>query len=225
MMKKVQEATHEERSLSKLYCGLADVYENEKNYPAAIAELDNARRATPSDKISYEYKTAHIYEESGQIDKANGLRTQAGKELHAEMDKGPKNAEMDEYLAYPEALMFIADDDDDPDNVLYSAQQTIAFYASLPPTSLKAMDMLTLGMAYCRMGNANQCRGDVESAFRVGAKLDRAQANHTLAESLSAIHDSQGALKHFQRAYELDPMNVTYRMDFEFAKEQRARTQ
>jgi tetratricopeptide (TPR) repeat protein len=225
MMKKIQEATHEERSLSTLYSGLAGVYEDEKNYSAAIVELDNAERATPSDKISYEYKTANIYEESGQLDIANNLRAQAGKEVRSEMNKGPKNAEMDEYLAYPEALMFTADDGGDPEDVLYSARQTIAFYASLPPVSLKAMDMLTLGMAYCRVGNANQCRSNVESALRVGAKFDRAQAHHNLAGSLSAIHDLQGALKHFQRAYELDPMNVTYRMDFEAAKEQSARTQ
>jgi tetratricopeptide (TPR) repeat protein len=220
MIKKMQEATHEERSLSKLYCGLAKVYEDEKNYSAAIAELDNAERATSDDKISYEYETAHIYEESGQLDKANNLRAQAGKEVRSEMSKEPKNPEMDEYLAYPEVLMFTADDDADSDDVLYSAQQTIAFYASLPPASLRAMDMLTLGMAYCSVGKAVQCRSDVESAFRLGGKIDRAQAHHNLAEGLSAIHDSQGALEHFQRAYELDPMNVTYRMDFEIAKEQ-----
>jgi tetratricopeptide (TPR) repeat protein len=216
MMKRMQEATHEERSLSNLYCGLATVYEDQKNYSAAIAALDSAQRATPDDKISYEYRTASIYEASGQLDKANNLREQAEKELNIEMNKGPKVPEMEEYLAYPEVLMFAADDDDDdPDDLLYLAQETIAFYAPLRPTSLKAMDILTLGMAYCRVGMADQCRSRVESAFHLGVKLDRAEAHHTLAESLSALHDSQGAFEHFQRAYELDPMNLTYQMDFE----------
>jgi tetratricopeptide (TPR) repeat protein len=225
MMKKMQEATHQERSLSGLYRGLAKVYEDEKNYSGAIIEIGNAERATPDDRISYEYQTARLYELSGQPDKAKSIRAQAGNDVRSELNKEPKDNAINEYLAHPEVLMFSVNDDADSEDALYAAQETIAYYAPFQPTSLKAMDMLILGMAYCSVGTAIECRSDVESAFRLGPKLDRAPAHHKLAESLSALHNSPGAMKHFQHAYELDPMNVTYRMDFEAAKERTARIQ
>jgi tetratricopeptide (TPR) repeat protein len=213
MMKQIQEATHQEPSLAKLHSQLAQVYVGAKEYAKAISELDSAERANSANKINYEYFRAHIYEVSGQLDKANALRLQASKEVRDEMKKAPKDADMEAYLAYPESL-FISFEDDD----LSSAQEIIAFYAPLPAAFLKAMDMLTLGMAYCTVGRADQCSNYVESAFRIGGKLNRAESHHKIAEALSDAHDSQGALKHFQAAYELDPINTTYRLDYEGAK-------
>ena len=213
MMKKMQEATHQEPSLAKVHCQLAQVYVGAKEYAKAVSELDGAERANSDNKINYEYLRAHIYEESGQLDKANALRLQASKEVRDEMKKAPKDADMEAYLAYPESLFMSFEEDD-----LSSAQEIIAFYAPLPAASLKAMDMLTLGMAYCTVGKADQCSNYVESAFRVGEKLNRAESHHKVAEALSEAHDSRGALKHFQAAYELDPINTTYRLDYEAAK-------
>lgn len=213
MMKKVQEATHQEPSLAKLHCELAKVYVGAKEYAKAISELDSAEQANADNRINYEYLRAHIYDASGQPDKANALRAQASKEVRAELKRGPKNADIDGYLTYPEVL-FISFDDDE----LASAQEVITFYRPIPNTSLKAMDMVTLGMAYCTVGKAEQCSNYVESAFRVGGKLNRAESHHKLAVALWEARDSRGALKHFQAAYELDPINTTYRLDYEAAK-------
>ena len=213
MMKKMQEATHQEPSLAKLYCQLAQVYVGVKEYAKAISELDSAEQANSDNKINYEYLRAHIYEASGQLDRANALRSQASKEVRDLMKKAPKDADMEAYLAYPESFFMSFEEDD-----LSSAQEIIACYSTLPPASLKAMDMLTLGMAYCTVGKADQCISYVESAFRVGGKLNRAENHHKLAEALLEAHDSRGALRHFQAAYELDPVNTTYRLDYEAAK-------
>ena len=55
------------------------------------------------------------------------------------------------------------------------------------------------------------------------ADLDNPVGNASLGEELVRAGDLAGALSHLQRAYELDPQNTTYRMDFDAIRQRLAR--
>jgi tetratricopeptide (TPR) repeat protein len=214
MMKKIQEATHNEPTLAGLRCQLARVYVAERKFDKALAEVDEAASANPNDKITDEYIRASIYVIAGQLEKAKATRLQAHREIETELKKGPHNAEMDATLAYPE-IMFMSIEDDE----LNSAHEVIAFLEPLATTgSIKSMDLISLGFAYCTVGKPTECRHFTEAGFRSGGKLNNPVSQHHLAEALLNSGDSEGALEHFQEAYERDPQNGTYRMDYETAK-------
>lgn len=213
MMKGVQTATNREPMLADLHYHLSQVYLGAQEYAKALAELDGAEKANPDDQISYEYARAHIYDKSGQTEMAEAVRVKTSKLIRDEMKKERRDPDMDKYMAYPEPIFMSLDGD--PSS---SAQEIITFYAPIQPSSLKPMDLLTLGTAYCAVGNADLCVSYTEGAFRTGEKLNRAEAHHKLAMSLLDLHDSPHAFKHFQAAYELDPANTTYRLDFDSMK-------
>ena len=77
------------------------------------------------------------------------------------------------------------------------------------------MDLVALGFADCTLGRAAECNTRVEAAFRADGELNTAKAQHNLAEALVGAHDSGTADEHFLQAYELDPQNTTYRIDYE----------
>jgi tetratricopeptide (TPR) repeat protein len=75
--------------------------------------------------------------------------------------------------------------------------------------------VIPLGRAYCDVGRALDCRRAAERALNLNSQFHTGQTEHTLACELQASGDATGAAEHFQKAYELDPQNVTYRMDYE----------
>jgi len=220
-MRDIQKATHMEPGLADLHRQLAGVYVAERKYDKALAEADAAAQANPNDAITYEYLRAAIYDHAAQPEKARLTRLRASREVQAEMKKGPRGPEMDANLAYPQAVfMSIEADDDD------SAHEVVTLLEPLASGgTLKAMDLSTLGFAYCTLGRAADCERYVEAAFRANGKLNNAHAHHNLAEALLKAHDQVGAVEHFRQAYELDPENVTYRMDYESMRQRAGEAQ
>ena len=82
------------------------------------------------------------------------------------------------------------------------------------------MDLFSLGLAYCTVGRPADCNSYAESGIRSSGKLNTPTAQHNLAQALLKNRDLRGALGHFQEAYERDPQNLTYRMDYEATKQQ-----
>jgi tetratricopeptide (TPR) repeat protein len=216
MMKKIQEATHNEPVLADLHRQLTRVYVAEQKSDKALIEVDAAAESNPNDKINYEYLRASIYETSGQMEKAKATRLRAHNEIQNELKKEPHNAEMDSMTAYPE-IMFMSIEDDEH----ASAHEIITFLEPLISSgTLKPMDLFSLGLAYCTVGRPADCNSYAESGIRSSGKLNTPTAQHNLAQALLKNRDLRGALGHFQEAYERDPQNLTYRMDYEATKQQ-----
>ncbi|MGA7523528.1 MAG: BTAD domain-containing putative transcriptional regulator [Acidobacteriaceae bacterium] len=211
MMKNIQQATRDEPALADLHAELAHLYIAEQNFGKALAQTDVAANANPDDNIPYEYLRAAIYDRVGQAAKAAATRLGASAEVQAEMKKEPGSRGMAGDMAYPQVL-FMANDGDDED----SASEVVNFLE--PHASggtLKPMDLITLGFADCTLGKAAECNRRVQDAFRADGKLNTAKSEHNLAEALVKAHDAVAASEHFRQAYELDPQNTTYRMDYE----------
>jgi tetratricopeptide (TPR) repeat protein len=216
MMKKIQEATHSEPTLADLHRQLARVYVAEQRFDHALAEVDAAVESDQDDKINYEYIRASIYEASGQMEKAKATRLRAHNEVQDELKKEPHNAEMDAAIAYPEVMFMSIEDDEQA-----SAHEIITFLEPLTSTgTLKSMDLISLGLAYCTVGRPIDCRSRAEAGLRSGGKLNNPVSQHNLARALLRNQDLRGALEHFKEAYERDPQNMTYRMDYDATKQQ-----
>jgi hypothetical protein len=97
-----------------------------------------------------------------------------------------------------------------------SAQETIRVLGSSAPGSMKGMDLFQLAMAYCRVGRSGDCQSKADAAIALmGAEIDTPVFHHNLAEALATAQDRDAAAVQFQRAYEGDPQNMTFRMDYE----------
>ncbi len=80
---------------------------------------------------------------------------------------------------------------------------------------LKPMDLMLLGVSYCSVGRFPECKQQSRAALSLSKKLDTGQNHHTLGESLKKSGDATGAAEEFEQAYQRDPQNMTYRMDYE----------
>jgi hypothetical protein len=113
--------------------------------------------------------------------------------------------------------MFMTIEDDEQT----SAQNIIDLLEPMIPTgTLKPMDLTSLGFAYCTVGRPVDCKIYTEAGLRVGEKLNNPISQHNLALALQKNHDLHGALEHFKEAYERDPQNMTYHMDYDAIKRQ-----
>lgn len=213
-MKRLQAVTHNEPTLASLDCQLARVFVEEHKFDKALAEVDKATLANPEEKINYEYLEAAIYESAGQPQQAEATRRKAQQEVQAVLKKEPTNNEMAAAVAYPETLFMSIEGDD-----LTSAREVIHFLEPLSQSgTLKSMDLVDLGFAYCTVDRPIDCKHFVEAGFRLGSKLDNPVSEHHLAEALLESGDPDGAREHFQQAYEREPQNLTFRMDYEASK-------
>ncbi len=181
MMKKMQDATHREPTLANLYRQLARVHVAEQKFDKALAEVATAAAANPDDKICFEFLRASIYEVAGQEEKAKTTRLQAHNEIQSVLKKEPHNAEMDSMLAYPEIMFMTIEDDEQT-----SAQNIIEFLEPVIPTgTLKPMDLISLGLAYCTVGRSVDCKSRTEAGLRVGGKLKQPHVPTQLGTSSS----------------------------------------
>ena len=85
----------------------------------------------------------------------------------------------------------------------------------VPNGNLKAMDVMLLGVSYCTVDRIQDCKARSRTAMSMGSKLDTGRNHHVLGESLKKGGDPTGAAEEFEQAYQRDPQNTTYRIDYE----------
>jgi tetratricopeptide (TPR) repeat protein len=210
-LKKMNEATKREPGLSSLHRKLAMVYESEGKTDKAIFEVDAASKT--DDGFGDYFLKAAMLESAGQPDRAAAVRQQAHIAIATEMKhENMKSPELDDF-SNPDVL-FALDNDDET----RSARKVIPLLESqLNSGRLKPMELLLLGQAYCAAGRIADCRREEETAFRLDNKLSSGRSEHELGLALLRGKYSEGGQEHLQRAYELDPQNTTYRMDYDRA--------
>jgi tetratricopeptide (TPR) repeat protein len=77
------------------------------------------------------------------------------------------------------------------------------------------MDRIFLAMAYFDLGRVPEAKKQWEKGIAADPELDNAIDQSNLGQKLLKAGALADALLHLRRAYELDPQNQTYRMDYE----------
>jgi hypothetical protein len=83
---------------------------------------------------------------------------------------------------------------------------------------LKPMDLMLLGVSYCSVDRISDCKRQSQAVMSSSKKLDTGKNHHLLGESLKKSGDATGAAEEFEQAYQREPQNTTYRMDYEAAR-------
>ncbi len=208
-MKHMQEITHAEPNLIQLHRKLARVYLAEKEFARALQEANKA--SSSDDPYSDYYLRASIYDASGNARKAAETRANAHTAILAALSKEPPKSRsgFDEW-AYPEVAFMSSDDDKT------QAHEVITLLEPQIATGrLKPMDLMLLGVSYCSADRIPECKRQSRAAMSSSPKLDTGRNHHVLGESLKKSGDAKGAAEEFEQAYQRDPQNTTYRIDYE----------
>jgi hypothetical protein len=86
-------------------------------------------------------------------------------------------------------------------------------------TGLKPMERVILAEAFLDLGRVPDAVAQFDQGIASDSTLDTAAAHANFGQRLLRGNVFREALPHLQRAYELDPQNMTYRMDYQMTKE------
>ena len=215
MLKNMNDATHSDAGLATLHYKLAKSLLAEKKYDRAITEADIATKADPDSATTGFYLKAEIYDAAGQPTKATATRREAAEAIALMMKKEhpSKDDWFQGFSNVQEIFIMTADS-----AVVDTADETILLLEPmLSKGNLKPLDRQLLGMAYCTKDRTKECREQIDLAFASEGKWNNATTQYSAGEGLQKSHDPS-AVEHFQKAYELDPQNVTFRMDYEASR-------
>ncbi len=76
-----------------------------------------------------------------------------------------------------------------------------------------------LATAHFALGRVPEAKQQWEKAIAADSKMENAISHANLGQELLKAGAFSDALPHLQRAYELDPQNLTFRMDYERASQ------
>jgi len=212
---KSEAARGEESLLAECRMKLAHVLLLEKKYDDALRE---AKAALAADRYEFSafYLEAELHDAKGDHDQASKVRTAAAAAIHEEVieedAKWPRNRNKPDM---DPRVLFLLD-------TLWNGESGYPAFPSeiislLAPriNSLTASERVALATAYFAIGRVSNGKEQWERAIASASELDTAVGQHNLAEELVKGRAFDDALPHLRRAYELDPQNTTFRMDFQ----------
>jgi tetratricopeptide (TPR) repeat protein len=86
--------------------------------------------------------------------------------------------------------------------------------------SLSVFERLELASAYFALGRVPSGKQQWEKAMTSGPEFDTATGHFNLCGELLKAGALEEASPHLRRAYELDPQNATFRMDYDAVRQQ-----
>jgi tetratricopeptide (TPR) repeat protein len=220
-MVKIEAEHYAEHALAETRLKLAHVLLLDKKYDEAIAQTQAALDADHT-AFAALYLCAEIYDAKGDHDQATRTRDEATTAINKQ--------------AASEGLAKKASNSGDPrvlflNDTLWNKQSGYPAFPSeivsiLEPrvAQLAAIERIELAMAYFALGRVMEAKQQWEKAIAADPKTDTAVAHANLGRELLKAGNVKDALPHLQRAYELDPQNVTFRMDYETARRRRSLT-
>ena len=112
-------------------------------------------------------------------------------------------------------LAFLVSSNDDTQGA--NSAFAIEILSILEPrvANLTSTERVTLAETYLDLGRIHEAMQQWEKALSMNPKLDTAAVHGLLGERLVKLNAPQEALPHLRRAYELDPQNLTFSIDFE----------
>lgn len=116
-------------------------------------------------------------------------------------------------------LMFLRESlfDSDSEESSFPAEIVSILQPSL--SMLSAYERIILADVYLDLNKFAEATKQWDQALAADPTLDNAIAHANFGERLLGYGRSSEALPHLKRAYELDPQNMTYRVDYERASQ------
>lgn len=221
-VEKIEAKSHSENALAELDLDLAHVLILEKKYDAAILETKDAFDADRNEFAAL-YLQAEIYDAQGNKAQAEKTRNAAAvdiqRETAAESVRAKKGKGLEAAMGPADPRIIFLDD------TLWNGKYGYPALASeivsiLEPRSadLPAFDRLELANAYFGLGRIQDGKKQWEQAIADNPKFDTALSHSNLGQALLKAGDLQDAFPQFRRAYELDPQNFTFQIDYENLK-------
>jgi tetratricopeptide (TPR) repeat protein len=215
-MVKIEAAHGEEHALAETRMKLAHILLLDKKYDDALVQAKAALDADHNE-FSALYLQAEIYDAKGDHDQARKVRENAATTIQKEAASDP-SWKKNKANTDPRVLFL-----NDP---LWNAQSGYPAFSSeivsiLEPriSSLSAFERVELASAYFALGSVASGKQQWERAVASDPQLDNAVSHSNLGEELAKAGAFDDAFPHLRKAYELDPQNTTFRMEYDAARQ------
>jgi tetratricopeptide (TPR) repeat protein len=212
---KIEAANHAEHSLAQMHLRLARVLVLQKKWDGAVTETQAALDADETGFGAY-YLRAQIYDTEGDHKRADESRQSAHTAIQ-KLVKGSSHSA--EEIDLDPRLLFLSEGAVDAESGAMTFPSEILSILEPRLAKLSPMERIMIAEAYLELGRVQDATRQWEKAISNDPKLDNAVAHADLGKRLSKVGSLRDALPHLQRAYELDPQNATYRMDYEATKQ------
>jgi len=205
----IEAHAHAEHVLADMHLSLATVLMREKRWNDAVAETQAALDADNTGLQAY-YVRAEILDAKGDRAAADQARQGASAAVNRLVKKEkPADLDIDPRIAF---LVNYNEDFQGPSSSFPTEILTI-----LEPRidKLTPTERMTLAETYLDLGRVHDALQQWEKALSANPKLDTASVHGLFGERLVERNAFREALPQLRRAYELDPQNLTFRLDFE----------
>jgi tetratricopeptide (TPR) repeat protein len=209
-MVKVERKYQSEHRLAQFYLKQARALIRLGKYDEAIAATSSALAADKG-AINALYIRAQVYDAAADSASAQKTRDAVLSSISTIVSK----EEMKQSKAFGDPrVAFLLTVDSDSEFAPLDLSAELIHLLDNHPGPLTIFEKFAFAEALIANGAIVKGRNIWESTLADPSR-DTAQAHAALARALLKAGDSEHALPHLRRAYELDPQNVTYRTDYE----------
>jgi len=212
---KIEASNRAEHALAQTHLKLARVLMRQKKWTDAVKETQAALDADNNELGAY-YLRAEIYDAQSDRTAAAKAR-EAARAAVMELTKHDKAS--GDIKADPRILFMLGTNDDDANEPSTAFPSEILAILEPRIADLTPMERVILSDAYLDTGRTSDAVRQFDKAISMDSSFDTAVAHGNLGQRLLRVKALPEALPHLQRAYELDPQNMTFMMDYQTAKE------
>lgn len=216
----IEAAHHAEHSLAQTHLKLARVLMLQKKWEAAVAETQAALDADETAGGAF-YLRAQIYEAAGDHRPAEEARQAARAAIEKLAQGSPRSAT---HISVDPRLLFLTEGIFDPESGAMAFSSEVLSILEPRIAALSPMERIMLAYAYLDLGRVSDAVQQWEMGVSRDLKLDNPVAHAEFGERLWKAGAVADALPHLRRGYELDPQNMTYRMNYELVRKAAAET-
>jgi tetratricopeptide (TPR) repeat protein len=217
---KIEAANREEHALAETRMKLAHMLLLDRKYDDAFNQAKAAMDADHNEYSAF-YLQAEICDAKGDHEQAKRIRSSAATIIEKEAEKDPSwkkhSTDMDARALFLTDSLWNEQSGDPafPSEILSILEPRIA--------SLSPLERVELASAYFALGRVQSGKQEWEKAIASDPNNDNAVSQSGLGEELLKAGSLEDALAHLRRAYELDPQNTTFRMEYDTARQRLGR--
>ena len=211
---KVEADSHAEHSLAQMHLRLARLLMLQRKWDAAVTQTQAALDSDQMGLGAY-YLRAQIYDAAGENKLAEESRQRVSTLIQPVKNLSHSGAEPD----VDPRLLFLSEGTVDSESKVVTFPSEIVSILEPRLPHLSVMEHVMLAEAYLELDRVQAAIKQWDMGALSDPKLDNADANAEFGERLLSAGSLRDALPHLQKAYELDPQNTTYRIDYEVTRQ------